>query len=299
MCSGRSVRRCWFLVLSGIVLISIISCIAPPVAAVPDGSIRIYSTPPGSDVCLDSADNSGNCQAFDSSGFTEFYNIPGDSSHTVSIFLDGYQTYTTSVYVPQDQEVEVHADLQPNPSATTSPVQTPATTTPPDFLQGLITAIRNLFSGGSSGSTSGQSHAGTTGSGTSAAGTATALPTPTTTVKEPNVIAAYFYLFDDSYDAALSVKDNIPWKKINRIYIGFATVHNGVMTDLPVGTSPEDNARREANEEKIRNVIALCRQNNPDAEIFITSNFDEKGLDPSTCRQHRTRRSLPAASLPT
>ena len=106
MRSGRSVRRCWFLVLSGIVLISIISCIAPPVAAVPDGSIRIYSTPPGSDACLDSPDNSGNCQAFDSSGFTEFYNIPGDSSHTVSIFLDGYQTYTISVYVAQDQEVE-------------------------------------------------------------------------------------------------------------------------------------------------------------------------------------------------
>ena len=113
------------------------------------------------------------------------------------------------------------------------------------------------------------------------------------------MIAAYFYLFDDSYDAALSVKDNIPWKKINRIYIGFATVHDGVLTDLPAGNSAEDTAQREVNEAKIRNVIALCRQGNPDAEIFITSNFDEKELDPSTCRQHRTRRSLPAASLPT
>ena len=27
-------------------------------------------------------------------------------------------------------------------------------------------------------------------------------------------------------------------------------------------------------------MVALCRENNPDAEIFITSNFDERKLDP-------------------
>jgi len=31
---------------------------------------------------------------------------------------------------------------------------------------------------------------------------------------------------------------------------------------------------------RIREIVALCRQNNPDMEIFIVSNFDEKELDP-------------------
>ena len=92
-------------------------------------------------------DNSGNCIAFDSTGFTEFSTIPGGSSHTVSIFLDGYQTYTTTVYVPEGQEVVVHAELQPMPSPTTSPTGTPTTTTSPDLLQAIIAAIRNLFAG--------------------------------------------------------------------------------------------------------------------------------------------------------
>ena len=31
---------------------------------------------------------------------------------------------------------------------------------------------------------------------------------------------------------------------------------------------------------RIHEIVALCRENNPEAEIFITSNFDEKELDP-------------------
>lgn len=74
----------------------------------------------------------------------------------------------------------------------------------------------------------------------------------------------------------MSVQDQIPWKKINRVYIGFATVHDGILTDLPAGSSADDTARREENIRRIRNVVALCRQNNPNAEIFITSNFGKE-----------------------
>lgn len=98
------------------------------------------------------------------------------------------------------------------------------------------------------------------------------------------MIAAYLYIYpgpdDDSYPMLMSVKDQIPWKKVNRIYIGFATVNAGILTDLPAGSSADDTARREENVRRIRNVVALCRQNNPNTEIFITSNFDEKELDP-------------------
>jgi hypothetical protein len=99
-----------------------------------------------------------------------------------------------------------------------------------------------------------------------------------------NIIAAYFYLYpdrnDDTYPLVMSAKDAMPWKKVNRIYIGFATLQNGVLTDLPAGTSAESTSRRAETQARIRNVVTLIRQNNPGAEIFITSNFDEEKLDP-------------------
>jgi GH18 family chitinase len=98
------------------------------------------------------------------------------------------------------------------------------------------------------------------------------------------VIAAYWYLYpdpnDDTYPLVMQAKDRIPWTKINRLYIGFATVKDGVLTDLPTGDSSEDAARRAEMQRRIREIVALCRKNNPDAEIFIVSNFDEKELDP-------------------
>jgi GH18 family chitinase len=98
------------------------------------------------------------------------------------------------------------------------------------------------------------------------------------------VIAAYWYLYpdpnDDTYPLVLQAKDRIPWTKINRLYIGFATVKDGELTDLPTGDSSDDTARRAEMQRRIREIVALCRTNNPDAEIFIVSNFDEKELDP-------------------
>jgi GH18 family chitinase len=99
-----------------------------------------------------------------------------------------------------------------------------------------------------------------------------------------DIIAAYFYLYpdpnDDTYPLVMSAKEDIPWKEVNRIYIGFATVHDGVLTDLPAGSSADDKARRAETQARIRNIVALIRQNNPGAEIFITSNFDEETMDP-------------------
>ena len=51
------------------------------------------------------------------------------------------------------------------------------------------------------------------------------------------IIAAYFFLFDGAYDEAMSVQDSIPWKKINRLYIAFATVDDGVLTDKTTSDS--------------------------------------------------------------
>jgi len=101
-------------------------------------------------------------------------------------------------------------------------------------------------------------------------------PAPSPPAAGP-VIAAYWDMYpdpnDDTYPLVMSAPDRIPWKEFNRLYIGFATVHEGVLTDLPAGDSADDSARRAEMQSRIRNIVALCRQNNPDAEIFITSNF--------------------------
>jgi hypothetical protein len=98
------------------------------------------------------------------------------------------------------------------------------------------------------------------------------------------VVAAYWYLSpdpnDDSYPLVMSAPDTIPWTKINRLYIGFATVDNGILTDLPTGDSADNVTRRTEMQRRIREIVMLCRQNNPGAEIFITSNFGEEELDP-------------------
>jgi GH18 family chitinase len=46
-----------------------------------------------------------------------------------------------------------------------------------------------------------------------------------------------------------------------------------VLTDLPVGDSADNAAQRAEMQRRIREMVALCHENNPDMEIFITSNF--------------------------
>jgi hypothetical protein len=98
-----------------------------------------------------------------------------------------------------------------------------------------------------------------------------------------SIIGSYWFLYpnpdDDTYPLVMSVQDQIPWRKINRIYIGFATVHDGILTDLPAGSSEDDISHRQETRSRIRNAIMLCRQNNPDAEIFISSNFGGNEMD--------------------
>lgn len=78
----------------------------------------------------------------------------------------------------------------------------------------------------------------------------------------------------------MSAPDRIPWTKINRLYIGFATVKDGILTELPTGSSPADVSRRDEMRMRIREVVKECRENNPDTEIFIVSNFGERELAP-------------------
>lgn len=87
--------------------------------------------------------------------------------------------------------------------------------------------------------------------------------------EEEHIIGAYFYLFDGAYDQAMSVNDSIPWEKINRLYIAFATVQDGQLSNMDM-----NNAKQDA-DTKIRTIVSLCRKKNPDAEIFISSNYGD------------------------
>lgn len=82
------------------------------------------------------------------------------------------------------------------------------------------------------------------------------------------ISATYFAIVDGNYDLAMQVKHQIPWQKLNRINIAFATLDSsGLLTNLAINGSTEEADRR------IRNIIALCRKANPKAEIFIVSNY--------------------------
>jgi Glycosyl hydrolases family 18/PEGA domain len=273
----RSRRTAFCRIIAVVLLIGCLCLAALAAAEGQDGSIRVESTPPGAGVCLDSADESGNCLAFDSTGSAEFSNIAGDSSHSVSVYRDGYQTYRSEVYVSPGQEAVVRAVLQPLASGTTTIPPAPAPTSPaaPDLLQGIIAAFWNLVSGTGTGTTGGRPGAGSTGAPGSGA-VVTVTPASITPVPAPangKITAAYFFILDNAYDASMTVKETIPWKKVNRVYIAFATVHDGVLTDYPSGSTAEDSASRDVNGGKIRNMVALVRQGNPDATILISSNF--------------------------
>ncbi len=254
-------RTAFFLL---VILLGMLFCLVPAAMAANDGSIIITSSPPARNACLDSSTDAGNCQIFDGTGTLQFFNISGESNHTISVWLGGYQPYIVTVNVPSGQTVPVNAGLLPVTQETTTPVHAS-----PGFLDGIIAMLGRIFGGHATPQNPPMPIPSTTPA-------VTVTPVPGTNEK---IAAAYFYLFDDGYDAAMSVRDQIPWKKINRVYIGFATVSDGKLVNLPVGSSPDETAQREENTRKIRNVISLCRQNNPDAEIFIVSNFGGSDMD--------------------
>lgn len=91
-------------------------------------------------------------------------------------------------------------------------------------------------------------------------------------IPHKKLISAYVFLFDSDYDHLLSVNGTIPWKKIDRLNIAFATVRDGELTNL-VRNGSEEEA-----DSKIRTIVDLCHQENPDTEIFIVSNYGD-GMD--------------------
>jgi chitinase len=259
-------------VLAILFLITLLSCTLPPALAEETGTIQISCSPPGGDVCLDSTDNAGNCHAFDSDGVTRFYDVPTDISHTIAVFREGYQNYTATVAVTADQSTEITVVLQPAAAAATPAPAAPAN---PGFLQSIISAIMGLFGNSSPAIQKSPARSGVT--------------TPSTTVQtipaatSQKIIAAYWYLSpdpnDDTYSLVMSAQDQIPWTKINRLYIGFATVNDGILTEMPAGTSADDAARQAEMQRRIQEIVALCHVQNPGAEIFITSNFGGSDID--------------------
>ena len=90
------------------------------------------------------------------------------------------------------------------------------------------------------------------------------------TQQSAKVVAGYFGMFDTyTYNMAMRVKENIPWTRINRLYIAFATPSsNGELVDF---TNLVDTLTVAEAEKRVRNIAELCRSTNPNAEILISS----------------------------
>lgn len=71
----------------------------------------------------------------------------------------------------------------------------------------------------------------------------------------------------------MSIADDIPWQKINRLYIAFATIRDGELTNIAVNGSTQEA------EDRINNIVQLYRAGNAAGEIFITSNYGDKDVD--------------------
>jgi hypothetical protein len=82
------------------------------------GRVQVYITPGGGTICLDG----GQCQAgvgtAAGTGSYQYGGVPADSYHTITVEEDGYEPFTTEIYVQPDQASEVNANLQPVTSPT-------------------------------------------------------------------------------------------------------------------------------------------------------------------------------------
>ncbi|MGD0081282.1 MAG: PEGA domain-containing protein [Methanoregula sp.] len=91
------------------------------------GSLQVYITPGGGTICLDS----GQCQAgvgtASGTGSYQYSGVSANGYHTITAAENGYQPFTTEVYVQPDQVNEVNAVLQPliNPTGNIQVFVTP------------------------------------------------------------------------------------------------------------------------------------------------------------------------------
>jgi hypothetical protein len=110
----------------------------PTPMPVAPGSIQIWSNPGGAFACIDGS----NCRTTLNDGSATFDGLTGNSYHTVTVSLPGYQPFTGNVLVMSWQTSVVNAALQPVPT----PVP-PVTTIPPTTKAGLTVPIA-LFATG-------------------------------------------------------------------------------------------------------------------------------------------------------
>lgn len=78
--------------------------IPPPVLP---GNIQVWTTPGNSYVCVDGAA----CKATTNSGSALFTGLASDTTHTVTVSLDGYEPYSKTVRVTPQNTTEVDAIL--------------------------------------------------------------------------------------------------------------------------------------------------------------------------------------------
>lgn len=86
------------------------------------------------------------------------------------------------------------------------------------------------------------------------------------------VIGQYFYIADEGTRTwAVKFRPDIPYAKLTRLYIAFAWIRNGQLVYSHTDDTPTD-------QQRIADLVQACRAGNPQAEIFITSGYDDGSM---------------------
>ena len=86
-----------------------------------------------------------------------------------------------------------------------------------------------------------------------------------------NVIGQYFYIADEGDRTwAVKFRSDIPFDKLTRLYIAFAWIRDGLLTYNNMSNTPTD-------QQRIAALVGACRQENPTAQIYISSGYDSDG----------------------
>jgi hypothetical protein len=114
------------------------------------GTLKVYVSPGLGQVCLDTQECESSVGEPSTTWSVRFDDVATDTSHTITVTADGYQTSSTQVTVLPDRIGEVDVTLLPLPQATAPAVagQPPQPPAPPQTTKAPLDGSVALFAAG-------------------------------------------------------------------------------------------------------------------------------------------------------
>jgi hypothetical protein len=113
------------------------------------GAIQVFVSPGLGQVCLDNRECESSIGEPSTFWSVQFSDVPADSTHTITVTADGYQTYTQQVTIQPDQISDLDITLQQLPvAASAGSPQTPPAAAPPIATRAAPDVSLPLFAAG-------------------------------------------------------------------------------------------------------------------------------------------------------